>query len=206
MRLDKTDLLILEHLERDARLSMRELAPLAGVSTPTVSAKVKALESLGIIRGYHARLDPTLVGRVATLIALRTRPSAATQLAAQLRAEPGVIDVLHLAGGLLHVRHQAADAAQLPALLHRLDAMAQVDGYDVLPILGEAPGTGSAIHPAGEVAVPCHECDGPIHGAGVRKRWAAENNRDHVFCCRNCAASYEKRLLATAERARGRKK
>ncbi|MGQ0534486.1 MAG: winged helix-turn-helix transcriptional regulator [Methanobacteriota archaeon] len=54
MKLDPLDTKILLELLRDARLSFRELSRRVGSSTPTVSARVKALEEIGVIRGYHA--------------------------------------------------------------------------------------------------------------------------------------------------------
>lgn len=201
VELDTADHAILKHLHADARLSMRQLAKLAGVSTPTASAKVKALEALGVIQGYRAVLDPAMLGRAGHVVALRARPLEATKLAAALRERPGVEDVLELAGGLIHVRFFASDAADLQAFMRELGAMASVASYEVHPVLAEHTSPAGVVEPGDHIAVPCHECEGPIHGAGVRKRWEIEGNRDHWFCCRHCAGTYEKRLLATAERA-----
>lgn len=60
MQLDDVDRRIIDALRVDARLSMRELAKAVGVSTPTASARVKRLEELDIIRGYHAAIDPAI--------------------------------------------------------------------------------------------------------------------------------------------------
>ena len=52
--LDDTDHLILELLQRNARLTMRELGEKVNMSAPSVSERVKRLEERGIITGYHA--------------------------------------------------------------------------------------------------------------------------------------------------------
>lgn len=54
--LDATDQAILALLREDARLSFRELSRRVGVSTPTIAAKVRRLEALGVIKGYRAVL------------------------------------------------------------------------------------------------------------------------------------------------------
>ena len=58
MKLDNTDVKILQALQEDARLSFRALARRIGVSVPTISARVSTLLQLGIITGFHASIDP----------------------------------------------------------------------------------------------------------------------------------------------------
>ncbi len=58
MVLDELDRRLLELLLEDARRSYRELARLADTTAPTAAARVRRMEELGIILGYHVRLDP----------------------------------------------------------------------------------------------------------------------------------------------------
>jgi Lrp/AsnC family transcriptional regulator, leucine-responsive regulatory protein len=57
MNLDTTDLRILRELQADASLSNVELARRVGLSPSPCLARVKALESGGLIRQYVALLD-----------------------------------------------------------------------------------------------------------------------------------------------------
>lgn len=57
-RIDEIDRLILVELERDGRISNKNLAIAAGVSQSTCLERVRKLERAGIIRGYHARIAP----------------------------------------------------------------------------------------------------------------------------------------------------
>lgn len=52
---DDLDVRIVRELQRDGRVSFNELARRLGVSTPTVSYRVKRLEDVGIIQGYTIR-------------------------------------------------------------------------------------------------------------------------------------------------------
>lgn len=70
--LDRVDRKILTILQRDARISMTDLAREVGLSTTPVSERVKRLEREKVILGYHARLDPEALGmRVLVFVELR---------------------------------------------------------------------------------------------------------------------------------------
>ncbi|HEY5559602.1 MAG TPA: Lrp/AsnC family transcriptional regulator [Steroidobacteraceae bacterium] len=62
-RLDRTDIRILEQLQRDGRLSHVELAERVGLSPTPCTRRVRRLEKLGIIRGYAALIEPKRVGQ-----------------------------------------------------------------------------------------------------------------------------------------------
>ena len=60
--LDETDLAILELLQSDGRVSNAELARRVGLSAPATHARVKRLETAGVIRQYTALLDREAMG------------------------------------------------------------------------------------------------------------------------------------------------
>jgi Lrp/AsnC family transcriptional regulator, leucine-responsive regulatory protein len=60
--LDRTDRRIVETLAHDARLPMGELANRVGVSRRHCRVRLRALESRGIIRGYHLELEEKALG------------------------------------------------------------------------------------------------------------------------------------------------
>jgi len=60
--MDRIDLKILAALQDDARLSMVELSHRVGLSKTPCAARVRRLERDGVIRGYHADLDPVAMG------------------------------------------------------------------------------------------------------------------------------------------------
>jgi Lrp/AsnC family transcriptional regulator, leucine-responsive regulatory protein len=62
MLLDEIDLRILAQLQDDGRLSNVELSARVGLSPSPCLARVKALESAGVISRYVALLDPDAVG------------------------------------------------------------------------------------------------------------------------------------------------
>ncbi len=61
--LDKIDMKILTILQKNARISMTELAEQVGLSTTPVTERVKRLEREQIITGYFTRINPHKVNQ-----------------------------------------------------------------------------------------------------------------------------------------------
>lgn len=61
-KLDAVDRRILSALQSDARLSSAELAERVALSASPCWRRVKRLEELGVIQGYHARIDAKKLG------------------------------------------------------------------------------------------------------------------------------------------------
>src|SRR4051812_22326129 len=59
---DAVDLALLRHLATDARISVRGLARLVGMSAPAVGERIARLERERIIRGYRADIDYGALG------------------------------------------------------------------------------------------------------------------------------------------------
>jgi Lrp/AsnC family leucine-responsive transcriptional regulator len=56
------DRAIIAALRANARIPYADLARLVGLSGPSVADRVKRLEQIGVITGYHAALDPAAMG------------------------------------------------------------------------------------------------------------------------------------------------
>lgn len=68
MSIDEGDKKILRLLNWDGRLSYREIARQAKLSTTTVIERLKKMKINGIIKGYSANLDPKKLGYELTAI------------------------------------------------------------------------------------------------------------------------------------------
>lgn len=62
--MDITDCRIIEILQDDGRISMKDLGKIVGLTSPAVSERVKRLEEAGVIQGYKAIVNPDKLGRV----------------------------------------------------------------------------------------------------------------------------------------------
>lgn len=72
MRMDEVSRTILAILQRNARTTAAELAARTGAAASTCLRRLRALESSGAIRGYHADVDPAAVGFSLQVIAFVT--------------------------------------------------------------------------------------------------------------------------------------
>ncbi len=61
-KLDPIDWMILAELQADGRMTNVELAKRVGISAPPCLRRVRTLEELGFIRGYHATVDARKLG------------------------------------------------------------------------------------------------------------------------------------------------
>ena len=108
--LDDVDRRILAVLARDARTPNNALADAAGIAPSTCLARVRALRESGVIRGYHADIDPAALGRpLQAMIAVRVQAHARGTIGdfvATVAELPEVINVYFLGGAddfLLHI-------------------------------------------------------------------------------------------------------
>lgn len=61
-KLDEIDRKILSELQADGRMTNVELARRVGISAPPCLRRVRSLEEMGFIRGYHADIDARELG------------------------------------------------------------------------------------------------------------------------------------------------
>jgi Lrp/AsnC family transcriptional regulator, leucine-responsive regulatory protein len=120
-QLDATNRQLIEALQDDARLSLAELGRRVGLTAPAVGERIGRLEDAGVIRGYHADVDPRALGYQISAI-LRIRPSARMipKVAELARETPEVTECHRVTGEdcfvmRLHVR----DMLHLEELIDR---------------------------------------------------------------------------------------
>jgi DNA-binding Lrp family transcriptional regulator len=68
-KLDDVDRQILHDLQAHGRMTNVDLAERAGISAPPCLRRVRVLEKAGIVRGYHADIDPHALGFGVTVFA-----------------------------------------------------------------------------------------------------------------------------------------
>ncbi len=118
--IDPIDRAILGELRIDARLTWRELGERVGLGPTSTADRVRRLEQLGVLRGYHAEVDLSALGMgLRAITELRLEPDADyDEFEARLRAAPEVLGAFHVTGALDYVVLLACpDVAALDRLL-----------------------------------------------------------------------------------------
>ena len=114
--LDRTDVEILALLQKDARLSNKELAGKVGLSPSTVLGRVRRLVERGALRGFHAELDPAQVGvGLQGLVMVRLRQHSRGLVESfrdHLLNLPEVVQAFHVSGRFDYMVHVAVRDAE----------------------------------------------------------------------------------------------
>lgn len=127
--MEETDAEIVRLLARDGRTSYTDLAKATGLSVSAVHSRVRRLEQRGVVRGYHADLDPESLdlGLTAFVSIKPIDPSQPDDAPERLR-HLAAIEACHSVAGeesyILKVR--VASPAALEALLQDIRAAANV--------------------------------------------------------------------------------
>ena len=127
--MEETDRAIVAALSQDGRLSYTDLAERVGLSVSAVHQRVRRLEQRGVIRGYHARLDPESLGLpMSAFVAIRPiDPSQPDDAPEKLSGLPEIEACYSVAGDdfyLLLVR--VASPVDLERLLQEIRRAANV--------------------------------------------------------------------------------
>ena len=69
-KLDAIDRQILTEVQADGRITNVDLSAKVGISAPPCLRRLRALEESGVIRGYHADIDPKALGYELTVFAM----------------------------------------------------------------------------------------------------------------------------------------
>lgn len=110
--------MILDVLRRDARTPNNAIAQQVGIAPSTCLGRIRELERIGVLLGYHADIDPDAVGApLQAMVSVRLRAGARhllREFTEQLRVRSEVLNVFFLGGHddfLIHIA--LADSAGL---------------------------------------------------------------------------------------------
>ena len=91
--MDKVDEKIIQMLQENARVPVKEIAKEVFLSSPAVSARIDRLTQEGLIRGYHMTIDREKLGYTITaFINLEMAPSQKPAFYTFIKACPNVLE------------------------------------------------------------------------------------------------------------------
>lgn len=99
--MDEIDINILKLLQKNAKYSLEEISEELKIPKSTVAYRIKRLESLGIIKGYYAQIDPNALNLdyvVISLIKAKYGKDYHVNLGSKLAELPGVWGVYFVLG------------------------------------------------------------------------------------------------------------
>jgi DNA-binding Lrp family transcriptional regulator len=114
--IDETDRRLVALLAADARTPNNALAEAVGIAPSTCLGRVRSLRERGVIRGYHADVDPRALGRpLQAMISVRLQSHARgriNEFASMVAALPEVLNVFFMAGSIDFFVHIASSGTE----------------------------------------------------------------------------------------------
>ena len=122
MMLDDISWLILEELQRNGRITYKDLGEKVGLTAPAVADRVRRLQSDGVISGFSAVVNPAVLGLpLLAVIRVRGRGDSERMIDEVARDLPEVLECHRVTGSESHViRAAVSSPAHLEALLERI--------------------------------------------------------------------------------------
>lgn len=125
--LDETDHRVLVELQEDARLTLAELGRRVGLSPPAVAERVRRLTDEGVIRGFHAEVDPRALGyALSAIVRVRPAPRQIAKVAELARDTPEVVECHRITGeDCFFVKAHVRDVEHLEEVIDRFTVFGQ---------------------------------------------------------------------------------
>ena len=126
---DEIDQLLISALMEDSRSSLKTLAGISGLSSPSVAERIRKLEERKVITGYTVDIDPKAFGyQLQAIIRIRPLPGQLQEVERQIQNTPQFTECDKVTGedcfiARLHVR----SIEQLDSLLDDLNAYAETN-------------------------------------------------------------------------------
>ena len=126
---DEIDQLLISALMEDSRSSLKTLAGISGLSSPSVAERIRKLEERKVITGYTVDIDPKAFGyQLQAIIRIRPLPGQLQEVERQVQNTPQFTECDKVTGedcfiARLHIR----SIEQLDSLLDELNAYAETN-------------------------------------------------------------------------------
>lgn len=131
---DSLDKKILELLQENGRMTVKEIAKTISLTAPAVSERIKKLEKDGLIEGYTAIINPEKVGKtIHALISVSVTPKDREEFIALIEAEEAVALCHHVTGPYSYiVRVDAKAMPELERLITKFQKMGETNTQIIL--------------------------------------------------------------------------
>jgi Lrp/AsnC family leucine-responsive transcriptional regulator len=108
--IDEMDRRLIEALRHNARMSLKELAEQAGLSSPSAAERIRRLQERGVIRGFTVEIDPAALGfPLQAIVRIRPLPGKLHMVEKLIQETPQIVECDKVTGddcfvARLHVR------------------------------------------------------------------------------------------------------
>ncbi|MGD9963575.1 MAG: AsnC family transcriptional regulator [Thermoplasmata archaeon] len=189
--LDDVDRKILRELQMDGRASFRDISSRIGVSTPTVSARVKAMTDVGLIRGYSTVLDADMLGQASVVVAVEAKPSDVEKVYSKLVGDDMVRQLYVLSDSRIMMMVSYYNQVKYKEFIESLSKIPEITNVTTsMVIKTPKEAQRAALTDEAGLLIRCYYCGHLIRDEGVRLRI---DDKYHYMCCDVCAKLYKEK-------------
>ncbi|MBB4183671.1 MULTISPECIES: Lrp/AsnC family transcriptional regulator [Sinorhizobium] len=127
--LDDVDCRILEILAANARVSLKELAQEAGLSSPSAADRLRKLEERGVINGFTVSVNPARLGYpLQAVVRVRPMPGMLHIVEKLIQETPEIVECDKITGDDCFIAKMLVrDMEELDTILDRIAEKAQTN-------------------------------------------------------------------------------
>jgi Lrp/AsnC family transcriptional regulator, leucine-responsive regulatory protein len=131
---DETGMKILHELQINARSTFSEIGKKVGLSSPAVAERIYKMEEAGIIKGYHADINPDVFGHnITAFITLTTQPEKYKEIYSLAENEKTILECHHVSGSeSLTMKVASASISHLENMVEKLSSFGETKSSIVL--------------------------------------------------------------------------
>ena len=135
--LDSIDRKLIAALQVNCKTTLGEMGKLVGLKPPSVMERVRKLETAGVIKGYHAQVDPRLVGHdITAFIGVTIQYPKGADDFKDLLADPRILECHHVTGRhTLQLKVRTHNTVELEKLIRRLRSLDGVENSETTVVL-----------------------------------------------------------------------
>lgn len=147
MSLDRTDIKILDILQKDGRISNIKLAEAVNLSPTAALARVQKLSKDGFILGYKAKLNPELLNSsfvvFVEILLDKTTPNVLEEFSDAILQHPEIVECHMISGGFdFVVKIRCANMEEFRKIsgqiLWQLPGVKETRSYPVMEVIKES--------------------------------------------------------------------
>jgi Lrp/AsnC family transcriptional regulator, leucine-responsive regulatory protein len=136
-RLDQIDRAIIAALYEDGRRTIKEVAELLNMSSPSITARIEKLKDAGAITGYTVVVDPGAFGlKIAAYVRMNAMPGQVTKLTKLIDDAREVVESHQITGkDCFLAKVVVSDLHQLKNVVERFQTCSSADPAVILSSL-----------------------------------------------------------------------
>ncbi len=119
---DETGMKILRELQINARSTFSEIGRKVGLSSPAVAERIYKMEASGVIKGYHADINPAVFGHnITAFITLTTQSGRYKEIYSFAEEQNEILECHHVSGNeSLILKVVAGSISRLESVVDKL--------------------------------------------------------------------------------------